>query len=140
MSFQTGTEMSYLNWGQSFSDSKHGKIQGNAVSLQVMELVRQHCTHVFSLGEPTILQNCIRVRARYENVLISQRTALLFITLLYLKIGPVGSSKTLINFYLLHGITFQKTVIFKGQSLSYHETTTWKINDIVVLTYELNLN
>jgi hypothetical protein len=53
------------------------------------------------LEKPTILQNYIRVRNGYENVLISYRKALLSMTLLYLKIRPVelGSSKKLINFY-----------------------------------------
>lgn len=97
--------------------------------------------HIFYMGEPTTLQNCIRVRAGYENVLISYTMALLTMTLLYPKIASVGSSKTLINFYLLlHGITFQETVIFTGQSLSHHEKTTSKINDILVLTYVLNIN
>jgi hypothetical protein len=94
------------------------------------------------LGKPTILQNYIRVRDGYENVLISYRKALLSMTPLYLKIRPVelGSSKTSINFYLLHGITLQSGSNPHRSTSLISQKTTWKIMNTVVVTYELNLN
>lgn len=131
MSFQIGTRMSYLNWGQNYISILVIQNMGKFKNIQKCYVSASDGTSSVTLHTCFPWENQLHYKILLESELDVKMCYLIQNgpSTHDLKIGPVASPRTVINVYLLQGITFQENVIFTSQSLSYHEKTTWKTNE-----------